>query len=91
MDPALSHKSEDPKYVFMRAKDTSFETFTAVILKSRSSGFWPCSVVVGYQRFGGRCCIHLQGEDGGNMGLWHVGISPQHYTASEPRRPRLTV
>jgi hypothetical protein len=22
-----------------------------------------CSVVVGYQRFGGPCCLHLQGED----------------------------
>jgi hypothetical protein len=27
--------------------------------------FWvmtPCSDVVGYQRFGGPCCLHLQGE-----------------------------
>jgi hypothetical protein len=27
--------------------------------------FWlmtQCSVVVGYQRFGGPCCLHLQGE-----------------------------
>jgi hypothetical protein len=27
--------------------------------------FWvvtPCSVVVRYQRFGGLCCLHLQGE-----------------------------
>jgi hypothetical protein len=23
------------------------------------------------------------------MGLWNVGILPQHYTASQPRRPRL--
>jgi hypothetical protein len=33
--------------------------------------FWfvtPCSVVVGYQRFGGFCCLHLQGEDGGKRG-----------------------
>jgi len=22
----------------------------------------PCSIVVGYQRFGGPCCLHLQGE-----------------------------
>jgi hypothetical protein len=28
-------------------------------------------------------------EDGGSMDLWNVGILPQHYTASEPRRPRL--
>jgi hypothetical protein len=25
----------------------------------------PCSVVVGYQRFGGSCCLHLQGEVAG--------------------------
>jgi len=27
--------------------------------------FWvvtPCSDVVGYQRYGGPCCLHLQGE-----------------------------
>jgi hypothetical protein len=27
--------------------------------------FWivtPCGIVVGYQRFGGPCCLHLQGE-----------------------------
>jgi len=27
--------------------------------------FWvvtPCSVMVGYKRFGGPCCVHLQGE-----------------------------
>jgi hypothetical protein len=24
----------------------------------------PCSDVVGYQRFGGQFCLHLQGEDG---------------------------
>jgi hypothetical protein len=28
-------------------------------------------------------------EDGGSMDLRNVGILPQHYTASEPRRPRL--
>jgi hypothetical protein len=39
--------------------------------------FWvvtPSSVVVGYQRFGGPCCLHLQGEDGGNKVLRNVGI-----------------
>jgi hypothetical protein len=28
--------------------------------------FWvvtPCSAVVGYHRFGGPCCLHLQGSD----------------------------
>jgi len=41
--------------------------------------FWvvtPCSVVVGYQRFGVPSCLHLQGEDGSSM-------------ASQPRRPQL--
>jgi len=31
--------------------------------------FWavtPCSIVVGYQRFGGPCCLHLQGEVSGS-------------------------
>jgi len=34
---------------------------------------------VGYQCFGGPCCLHLHPED----------ILPHHYTASQPRRPRL--
>jgi len=49
----------------------------------RQDGFMtPCSVAVGYQRFGGSCCLHLQGE-----GLRNVRILSQHYTASQPRRP----
>jgi hypothetical protein len=28
-------------------------------------------------------------EDGGKMDLWNARILPQHYTASQPRRPRL--
>jgi len=42
--------------------------------------FWvvtPCSVVVGHRRFGGPCCLR------------NVGILLQHYTASQPRGPRL--
>jgi len=31
----------------------------------------------------------LHPEDGGSMDLWNVGILPQHYTASHPKRPRL--
>jgi hypothetical protein len=27
-------------------------------------------------------------EDGGSMNLSNVGILPQHYTASQPRRPQ---
>jgi len=51
--------------------------------------FWvvtSCSVVVGYRRFGGLCCLHLQGEHGGSFDLWNVGIPPPHYTASLLRR-----
>jgi hypothetical protein len=50
---------------------TSFEAFTAVM--SRVEVFWvvtPCSVVVGYHRFRGPCCLHLR----------NVDILPQHYT-----------
>jgi len=34
--------------------------------------FWVvtvCNVVVGYQRFGCPCCLHLHSEDGGSMDL----------------------
>jgi len=48
-----------------------------------------CNIVVGYQRFVGPCCLHP--EDGCSMDLWNVGILPQHYTASQPRRPRVEV
>jgi hypothetical protein len=46
-----------------------FKVFTTV--KILVEVFWvvtPCSVVVGYQRFGGPFCLHLQGEveDGGS-------------------------
>jgi len=39
--------------------------------------FWvmtQCSVAVGYQRFGEPCCLNM----------------PQHYRASQSRRPRLS-
>jgi len=57
---------------------SSSETFTAVMFQV--DVFWvgtPCSVVVGYQCFWRPCC------------LWNVGILPHHFTASQPRRPRL--
>jgi hypothetical protein len=47
--------------------------------------FWamtPCSFVVGYQSFGGPCCLHHP-EDGGSMVLWNICILPQHYTVSK--------
>jgi len=39
-----------------------FEVFTAVRIQVET--FWgvmPCIVSLGYQRFGGPCCLHLQG------------------------------
>jgi hypothetical protein len=35
--------------------------------------------------------LNLQDEDGGSMDLRNVGILPQHYTASQPIRPRLEI
>jgi hypothetical protein len=43
--------------------DASFGAFTAAVFQVEV--FWvvtPCSVVVGYQRFGGTCCLRLQGD-----------------------------
>jgi len=42
----------------------------------------PCSVVVGYQRFRGPCCLHLGAEDGGSKDLCNGGILLHHYTVS---------
>jgi len=36
-----------------------------------------------------RSASHFTPEDGGSMDLRNVGILLQHYTASQPRRPRL--
>jgi hypothetical protein len=33
--------------------------------------------------------LNLHLEDGSSMDLWNVGILPQHYAASQPRRPWL--
>jgi hypothetical protein len=36
-----------------------------MVMKIQDVVFWvvmPCSDVVGYQCFGGPCCLHLQGE-----------------------------
>jgi len=31
----------------------------------------------------------LHPEDGGSMDIWNVGILPQHYMASQPRRLKM--
>jgi hypothetical protein len=59
----------------------SFEVFTVV--KIQDAVCWvvtPCSVAVGYNP-----------EDGGRKVLRNFGTTLQHYTASQPRRPRLGV
>jgi hypothetical protein len=33
--------------------------------------------------------LTLHPEDGGSMDPWNIGILPQYYTASQPRRPRI--
>jgi hypothetical protein len=45
------------------------------MMKINGIVFWvmtPCSVVVGYQRFGGPCYFHLHTEDGSNMTSYHI-------------------
>jgi hypothetical protein len=40
-----------------------FDIFTVEKIQVKVlCGVTPCSVVVGYQRFGGSCCLHLQGD-----------------------------
>jgi len=51
--------------------------------------FWavmPSSAVVGKQRFGAPCCLHLQGTAEVCKVLQNVGTIPQHFTVSQPRR-----
>jgi len=67
--------------LLVKTPTASFEAFPAVMfLVSVLCFVTPYSVVVGYQRFGGPCC--LPPEDGGSMVIWDVGILPRHYTAS---------
>jgi hypothetical protein len=64
----------------MKSNSARCETFTTV--KIQVEVFWVttlCSVVVGYQRFRGPCCLHLH------------GILPQRHTVSQTRRSRLKI
>jgi hypothetical protein len=47
--------------------------------KDSSPGLLGCNAL--------QCCDKI--DDGGSMDLRNVGILPQHYAASQPRRPRL--
>jgi hypothetical protein len=58
---------------------------------SSYSPSWEPQILLGYQRFGGTCCLHLQTllrEYGGDAFLRNVGNHLQDCTASQPRRPR---
>jgi len=51
-----------PQYVFMAWCLVKL----SMAVKFQVDVFWvvmSCSVAVGYQRFGGLCCLHLQGEE----------------------------
>jgi len=67
-----------------------------VVMKIQIIVLWfvtPCNDVVGYQSFGGSCCLHLHGpvkpEDGGSKILRNSGILLHHYMGLKPKRPRL--
>jgi hypothetical protein len=62
-NPLPCSKEPATYHILNRTKHARFEAFTAV--KIQVDVFWvvtSCGVVVGYQRFGGPCCLHLQGD-----------------------------
>jgi len=62
------------------------------VVKIQVKVFWvvtPCVIVVGYQRFRRPCSPYLHPEGRVSMDFQIVGIKPQHYTASQHRRPWL--
>jgi hypothetical protein len=59
------------------------QAFTALLISCW--GVLGCAI--GYQRFVGPYRLHFQGEDG--KVFRNIGVLPQHYTASQPKRPRL--
>jgi hypothetical protein len=75
-----------------QGKWVGFEVLTAVSMKM--AVFWvvaPCSLVEVYQRFGGPCCLHHQGDThrldgGGSKDLRNVGKLLPDYTVLQPRR-----
>jgi hypothetical protein len=63
----------------------AFDVLTAVKINILIEVFWvvmPCSVLVGYQRFGGTCFLCLQGES--SMILCNVNTLQQRYKRRNP-------
>jgi hypothetical protein len=63
-----------------------------MVVKIQVEVFWVvtlCSVLVGYQHFGGPCYLCLQDEGGGSRVLRSTGILPQHYMVSQSSTPQL--
>jgi hypothetical protein len=45
-----------------------------------------CSLVEVDWRYRGAYCLHRQGDDGGSMHFWQVGLFHQDYMVLYPRR-----
>jgi len=61
------------------------------VVKIQVEAFWmvtQCTILVGYQRFGGPRCPHPHPEHVCSEILRNVDIPPQYYTTSQHRRPR---
>jgi len=66
-----------------------FDVFTAMKIKIVVFHIVaPCSDVVGYQRFGGSRCLHLQDEVESRVTHRNDNIPPHQYTAPQPGKPR---
>jgi hypothetical protein len=49
--------------IFIKTDTEDFEVLTAVVMKSSTfRDITPCSPVIVNRRFGGTCCLHLQGR-----------------------------
>jgi hypothetical protein len=68
----------------------SFEVFTVV--RIQVDVFWvvtPCSVAVGYQRFRGPSCLHLQGGEG--MDLSVLGMFQKSNLTPKTDHPEISM
>jgi hypothetical protein len=59
---SFSHYSQS-RILPLNFENSTFRVFTAMKIPYVVFLFaTPCSIVIGYERFGGPCCLHLQGE-----------------------------